>query len=159
MKRLCAALATALVASLVSVGSASAAPQAKLELTPATRTVTLGDTISVEIRLNTGGGPAINAVQANLSYPSALSCTGIVVNSAGWPVTAQSQCSADRVQIAVGAFAPVVGSMSRVAVVKFKTVARGMASLVFAEGSAAVDAATSTNQLAATHGATYTIQP
>jgi chitodextrinase len=146
---------------VIATGAARAPPT--IYLTPASQTFKAGATFSVQVRENSGT-TGVNAVQANLSYPSnLLTCTGIDATSTAFGVEAQSTCSAGQITIARG----ISGGSSSltgdqlVAVVNFTVGSTGgSAAMAFTSGTALVSA--STNQdilgsLAVTGGATFTI--
>jgi hypothetical protein len=158
------------VASLLSVlfaVSANAAPAAapratatptgaSLTLSPTTKTVRVGQTIDITIKVDSRITP-INAVQANLSFPATkFACSSITVNGTSWPVTAEKTCSNGLVKVAVGSFTPRTGSVV-VATVKLKATATGQATVTFADGTDVIDSVNNQSVLKSSGRAVYTI--
>jgi hypothetical protein len=130
---------------------------ASLTLSPTTKTVRVGQTIDITIKVDSRTTP-INAVQANLSFPgNKFACSGITVNDPSWPVTAEKTCSDGLVKIAVGSFTPRTGSVV-VATVKLKATATGQAAVTFADGTDVIDSVNNKSVLTSAGRAVYTIK-
>ena len=138
--------------------AAPAAPN--VYLTPSSKTMAANTTFSVQVRENSGS-TAVNAVQANFSYPANLvDFVSIDATSSAFTTEAQSSGGSGQVNIARGIIGSLTGDQL-VATVNFKTkTTSGAAAMVFVSGTALVSS--STNQdilgsLSATTGGTYTV--
>ena len=143
--------------------NAPSAPSGHIYLTPATSTVSTNAGFNVEIRENSGS-TAVNAVQANLTYPaSSLDVTGISTSSGAFSTVAEASASNGNIKIGLGTGAGTaakIGDQS-VAVIQFKAkTATGIAKVDFASGSAIIDASTNNDILSSltnASGGSYTI--
>jgi hypothetical protein len=128
----------------------AAGTPAALRLTPASATVERGQTLTIDVRLDTGDGEAVNALEADLSYSATiLDYQSTHINGTVWGITASSTGGDGKVSIQVGSTTPVSGDQL-VATVTFTAAAAGDANIAFASTSAAVGATTNTNVLGAT---------
>ncbi|HVU59605.1 MAG TPA: carboxypeptidase regulatory-like domain-containing protein [Candidatus Saccharimonadales bacterium] len=122
----------------------AAAVSATLSMSPSPATVVKGGNVTVAIYENSGSEP-VNAVQANITYPTSSLQFVSITSSAAFGVTAQNSGGGGNVQIARGTITAVTGSQL-VASVTFKAlVSSGSATLSFVGGSAVVSATSNTN--------------
>jgi hypothetical protein len=158
MRTLRVILSTALAFVTLPLMSAPAlaAGNATLYLSPSSGSYTSGTEVHVAVRVKPGSD-AVNAVQANFSYPANL-LKFIKIDAAGsaFDIGAPSKEQNGEVMIARGALKPVSGD-ALVATVVFNTIAHGTAKLAFASGSALPRASDSHDVLNQRTGATYTI--
>lgn len=139
----------------VLYGTAAAAA-AVLYISPSTSSVNVGATLTVSIRENSYSEP-VNAVQANISYPSNLLQFENIGNSSAFGIVAQNSGGGGSVQIARGAL-PSVSGDQLVATVQFKALAgSGTAQLSFVGGSSVVSANSNTNIMTSSPGGDYTL--
>ncbi len=143
--------------------SAPSAPSGHIYVTPASSTVATNAGFNVEIRENSGL-TAVNAIQANLTYPaSSLDVTGISTSSGAFSIVAEASASNGNIQIGLGTGAGTAAKTGdqSVAVIQFKAkTATGLANVEFASGSAIIDAATNNDILSSltnASGGSYTI--
>lgn len=150
-------------AGLIIILSRAAPTPPTVYITPATTTVGLSTAFTVQVRENSGT-TGVNAIQANLSYPSSLlTCTTIDTATSAFGVQAQSSCSGGQITIArgvSGGAAPLIGDQLVATLTFTAGTTSGSAAVAFSSGTALVSA--STNQdilgsLSATAGGTYTI--
>lgn len=142
--------------SLIATASPVFAASASLSLSPASTSAIVGSSFNVGIYVNTGGN-AVNAVQANLTYPANQLDFVSISSSAAFGVDAQSTGGGGSVTIARGAISPVSGNQL-VATVRFKAkVSTGTATISFRSGSGV--ASNGTPILGATTGATVAFKP
>lgn len=157
---------SAVIASvaLVAFGYAAvrifaASGSATLYLTPAIGTYAPGQAVNVQVYTNTGPD-AVNAVQADFSYPTAkLKFDSIDGTGSAFGLDALSTGGNGKVSIArgtSGGTSPVKGT-ELIATVHFTAQASGSASLAFLNTSHVVRASDSTDVLSSTTGAAYTI--
>jgi hypothetical protein len=144
-----------------STGPVANAPAAiagnRIYLNPASANPGVGQTVTVEVRENSGS-TAINAVQANFTYPtSRLQFVSISADGSAFPVQAENSGTGGQVKIARGTTTPVSGDQL-LAKVTFKVTASGSAPLAFNTGTALASSTTHGNVLGATTGATYTLK-
>ena len=130
-------------------------------LNPLSQTYGVNSTFTVEVRENSGT-TAVNAVQANFSYPTdKITFVSVDVSSSAFPTSAQATGGNGQVSIAQGIIGTLTGDQL-VAKVTFKTNAiTGLASLPFVTGTSLLSSATNTNllgSLTATGTGNYTIQ-
>lgn len=130
--------------------------KASLYITPATKTFNKGDSISAVIYENSGSD-SINAVQANLSYPSNL-LTYVSIDNTGsaFSIQAQNTGGSGSVKVGRGTATPVTGAQL-VATVHFTAAAAGTANIAFASGSAVVRSSDNGGEALIETGASYTI--
>ncbi len=121
---------------------------------------TVGDTFSVTIRENSGSDP-VNAVQADLSYDSSkLQYLSTNVSSSIFNLAGPSSGGSGSVSIARTKDGVAVTGTQTVAVVNFKAIATGSATISFKPSSSIVRNTDYTNVWNGnTTGATYTINP
>jgi hypothetical protein len=131
------------------------ATNASLYLSPASQTVNTNDTITITIKVDTGGDP-VNAVQANLTYPTALFDSVTVTSTAAFDVIAENTAGSGTIKVARGATTPVNGVVD-VATLTLHAVASGTQAINFASGSMIVRSTDNTNILATTAGGNYTV--
>lgn len=161
MNKLIRALfAIAIVAApLLAITSlVSAAPSATLSLSPSSKSVTKGATLTVDIFEDSGTEP-VNAVEADLTYPSSLLTYKSITSSTACGIEAPSSGGGGSVQVVRGCGTPpngVTGSQL-VATVTFTAANAGTASITFKSSSRVVSSNTNTNILSGTTGGSYTI--
>jgi hypothetical protein len=127
-----------------------------LRLSPANDTVATGQAVTFTIRATVGSRP-INAIQANLSFPTAqLDCGSIAVKNPPWGVTAENTCSGGEIRIAVGSFGPVTGTVD-VATVTLTAAGAGAADVNFTGGTSVLAHGDAAETLGSTTGGTYTV--
>lgn len=130
---------------------------AELYITPATGSYTNGSTFTITIRENSGSTP-VNAVQANLSYPTArLQFQSISTATSGFSDVLQSTGGSGTVQIGMGELGGSVTGDAIVATVTFSVVGTGSAAVQFTAGSGIAQTSDSTDICKKRTGATYTL--
>jgi hypothetical protein len=130
---------------------------ATMNLSPATKTMNVGDSVSVSIYENSGG-TAVNAVQADLNYPTSyLTFVSIdPASSSAFTVDAQATGGNGSVKIGRGTTTPVTGNQL-VGVVHFTAKAAGTASITFAGTTALIRSSDNGAESLTNTGAAYTI--
>jgi len=132
---------------------------ATIYLSPASGNFSVGSTISVSVRVNTGG-EVINAAEAIISYPAdLLSFVWVSGSGSAFQVEAQGTGGGGTVHIARGAYPPGVSSSNALlAVVGFKVKATGTAVLSLQSGSRALRQSDSSDVVKGSYvGAKYTL--
>jgi len=130
------------------------AVSANLYLSPANLSVNLNSEFTIAVRADVNGGQT-NAVQANLSYPTALlQFVSIDTITSAFDIQAENTGGSGSVKIARGILTPKTGDQL-VANVTFKGISTGAANVSFASGSNVVDGG-SAIPLTTTPG-TYTV--
>lgn len=130
--------------------------RASLYITPATKTFTKGNDVAAAI-YEDSGPTAVNAVQADLNYPSnLLTFTSIDTSSSAFPVAAQGSGGSGSVKIGRGATTPVTGAQL-VAIVHFTAAAAGTANISFANTSAVIRSSDNGPEALTETGASYTL--
>jgi hypothetical protein len=103
------------------------------------------------------GSDTVNAVQANLSYPSnLLTFVSITPNASAWPIEAQNTGGSGLVKIGRGTTTPVTGSQL-IATVRFTASAAGSTQVAFASGSGIIRSTDNTAEPSTNTGGSYTI--
>lgn len=134
----------------------AAGSPAKLYLAPASASVVKGSNVTYTIKLDTGGS-TVNAVQANLSYPTAnFSAVTIDTSTSAFSIEASNTASGGSIVLARGALTAVSGIVD-VAKITLTTSAAGSPAVSWATGSAVVDSTDNSNILGTSTGATTTI--
>lgn len=138
--------------------AAVAAGQTSISLTPAAAEIKAGDTLEAAVVIDTKGKP-VNAVQANLSYPTdKFEYAGTNNDGSAFPVAAQTVGGSGNVNISRGAMAPV-SNQQIVTKVKFRALASSSeASITFAKGTVVLSSETNTNLLGQAIKGTYVIK-
>jgi hypothetical protein len=132
MRRLHLLLLALLVSSATMLGTVQAASP-KLVLTSADSFVK--DSTATVAVVENSGSIAVNAVQANIMYPAdKLEFIGID-STAAFAIEAESYGGVGQIRIARGALPDVVGTQT-VAIVHFRVVSTGQASIRFSTGTA-----------------------
>jgi len=144
-----------LILPILSVlGSQAAYASTTLYLSPASKSVSQGATFNIQVRENSGSD-GVNAVQANLTYPSDKMDFLSIAPGAAFEVQAENSGGGGNVRIARGTITPKTGDQL-VATVSFKAkVSSGTGAISFAAGSE-VDSNGTTVQSGGTSGATIT---
>jgi hypothetical protein len=126
-------------------------------LTPSTGSYSVGSTISVAIYENSYT-TAVNAAQANLTYPTNLLQFQSANNTGGgFPTVVQNSGGNGTVNLGVGILGSSVSGNQLVGTVTFTVIAAGTATIGVATSSAVTDATTSNNILQVRTGSTYTL--
>ncbi len=127
-----------------------------LYLTPSSSTTALGSTFTVTVYENSGTD-AVNAVEADLTYPSNL-LQFVSSDPSTSPFTVQAANTAGNgtVTLSRGNQTALTGDQV-VSVLTFKTVAIGQATIAFASSSALVRASDQANVLVGTTSGTFTV--
>ena len=129
---------------------------ASIYLSPSSKTVNAGSQLSVAIRFNSGS-VSINAVQANLSYPtSQLEFVSIDAVGSAFEQQFQNTGGGGSVKIARTTVTPVSGD-NLVARVIFKAKSTGTASVNFTSGTTIVRSSDNKEETSTKSGGTYTI--
>jgi hypothetical protein len=125
-------------------------------LNPASGSHSAGSTFTVQIKENSYTD-MVNAVQADLTYPTAkLQFVSTSLSGTAFGVTASNSGGGGNVSIALGTITAVSGD-KLIATVTFKALASGTASVTFKNSSAVLSSTTNTNVAQAFNGGTYTI--
>jgi hypothetical protein len=150
--------------ALVAFGYAAirifaASGTASLSLTPAIGTYAPGQAVDVKVNVNTGGGQ-VNAVEADFTYPTAqLQYKSVDDAGSVFGLSAFTSASGGTIKLARatnGGTPPYTGT-GLVATIHFTALASGSASLAFLTSSHVLRSTDSTDILATTTGAVYTI--
>ena len=131
------------------------AANSSLSLSPTPQTVSQGSDVIITVKVNTGGD-SVNAVQANLTYPSNIFDSATISSTPAFGVEAESIASNGTIKIARGASTPVNGVVD-VAVITFRAANAGTAVVDFSPGSMIVRSTDNTNILTITNSATVTV--
>jgi hypothetical protein len=146
---------------------ALAAPAAPtIYLTPDTRTLASGTTFTVDVREDSGGS-SVNAVQANLSYPSNL-LDFVSINTTNSAFTTEAETcpgpdctiTAGSIRIARGTTSSLTGDRLLATITFRSKTTGGTANVVFTNGTALVSSSSNQNllsSLSATGGGSYDI--
>jgi len=127
-----------------------------MTLTPATKSYNVGDSFDVAV-YGDSGVDTLNAVQANLSYPTdKLDYVKAVTNQAVWPIVAENTASGGVVRIGLGTQTPVSGKQL-IATVTFKAKAAGTVQIAFVTGTGMIRSTDNTAEPSVNTGAAYTI--
>jgi hypothetical protein len=140
--------------------SFAAPPAPTIYLTPAAVTMGPSNTFTVQVRENSGA-TAVNAVQANLSYPTSL-LTFVSIDTTGtaFSVEAQNSGGAGAVNLGRGTTTPVTGDQLIATITFTSTATSGTASVAFTSGTALVSSTTNADilgSLAATGSGSYVV--
>lgn len=136
---------------------ASRSAEPELYLTPASGNLTNGSTLVLTIRENSYGA-AVNAVQANLTYPTnRMTFQSISTANSNFTTTMQGQGGAGSVQIGVGLLGSSLTGDQEVARVTFTLTGAGSAAIAFAAGSGIAQSSDSTDICKKRTGSSYTI--
>lgn len=138
-------------------GSDTGQKNGGLKITPPAGSYKKNQIIEVEIRANTGGA-AVNAVQADLSYPeNLLTFESIDASGSAFGIEAEKTGGSGKVRIARGNIADVSGEVL-VAKVKFKALGTaGTADIKVEESSALVRSSDNVDILGESNGGSLTI--
>ncbi len=124
----------------LSFGQAMAAATGSLTLATTTPVVHMGETISVEVREDSGS-TLVNAVQAKVGYPaSKLAVTKIDTSGSAFDIKADERDGGGTVYIARGKSGATLSGSQLVAVITFTTKGSGWSALSFRSGTAVVGA-------------------
>jgi hypothetical protein len=112
-----------------------------LYLSPKSGSYSSGANFTIQIRENSSQ-TLVNAVQANLAYPTdLLKVVKVDASSSKFKVEAQNQSGGGQITLARGSTSPILGDQL-VAQVTFQGIATGAARVTFVSGSALVNAST-----------------
>lgn len=137
--------------------SAGSSKSVELYLTPASGTLTNGNTLVVTVRENSFS-QAVNAVQANITYPTnRMTFQSIDTSQSGFTTTIQSDGGSGSVQIGVGLLGNSLTGDQEVARITFTLAGTGSAALAFAAGSGIARASDSVDICEKRTGSNYTI--
>ncbi len=134
---------------------------ATMTLSPATKTVSQGTNFDVQI-YEDSGADQVNAVSANLSYPSNLTYVSTAPNDTDWPISAVNSGGnglvkiSRGVSIASGTATPLTGK-HLIATVTFKASSAGSAAVSFTTGTAIIRASDNLAEASVNTGGIYTI--
>lgn len=130
---------------------------AELYITPSTGAYSNGATVTITVRENSGDIP-VNAVQANLSYPTArLQFQSISTATSAFTTTLQSSGGGGTVQIGVGLLGSSVTGNAIVATVTFTVIGAGATAIQFTAGSGIAATSDSSDVCGKRTGANYTL--
>jgi hypothetical protein len=140
--------------------SLAAPPPPTIYLSPATQTVGPGATFTVQVRENSST-TSVNAVQANLSYPTSL-LTFVSIDTTGtaFSIEAQNSGGGGTINIARGTTTPVTGDQLVATITFTATSTSGAATVAFTSGTALVSSSSNADilgGLGATGSGTYTV--
>jgi len=129
--------------------------QARMWLVPSKQTVSLNSTLTAEIWVDSGD-QAVNAVQADLSYPTdRLQFVNIDTEASAFGVGAEAKGANGRITVARGNIAQLIGKQL-VAKVTFQAIAAdGQADLTFSQESRLLRSSDNLNILARHEGGVY----
>ena len=137
--------------------SAGSSKSVELYLTPASGTLTNGNTLVVTVRENSFS-QAVNAVQANITYPTnRMTFQSVDTSQSGFTTTIQSNGGSGSVQIGVGLLSNSLTGDQEVARITFMLTGTGSAALAFAAGSGIARASDSVDICEKRTGSNYTI--
>jgi len=150
----------ALVLLTVAVGAYVAvrifAASGQLYLAPSSSAIALGSTFTVTVHENSGSD-AVNAVEADLTYPTnLLQFVSSDASSSPFTVQAVNSGGSGTITLSRGNQTALTGDQV-VSVLTFKALALGPATLAFANTSALVRASDQANVLVTTTSSTYTV--
>ncbi len=126
-----------------------------LSLSPSTVKVAPGKTFSVSIILNSAG-ESVNAVSANLNYPSDKLEAVSISESSAFPVTAEKFYGNGSIKLSRGTISGVNGKVN-LAAITFKAKTEGIAIISFSNTSAATKTSDSTDSLTSILGSSVQI--
>ncbi len=131
---------------------------ASMYLSPGSATLSQGETLSIQVRENSGEEP-VNGVQANLSYPAnLLDLITIDTSGSSFGIEAQNQGADGVIKIGRATISPVKGDQS-VATITFKAKTNdAVAAVSFTEGSQITSSNTFTNIMTSSNGGNYTLK-
>lgn len=128
-----------------------------LYLSPASKTVNVGSNVTIAIRVDSKG-TNINAVQANLSYPTGkLGFVSISAEGSAFPIQLENSGGGGSVKIAGANPTPVKGD-NLIASVTFKAKSAGTATVSFASGTVVVKSSDNKELTTTKNGGSYTIK-
>ena len=145
-------VATSVITTVQATGSTT------LYLSPASSTTTVGSTLAVTVRENSGS-TAVNAVEADLSYPSALlQYSSTDFSTSAFEIGAGSTGGSGSITMARGTVNSSLSGDQIVGIVNFKVLASGSATANFLNSSAVTSTANNTNTIGTMTGGTYSLQ-
>ena len=130
---------------------------ATLYIAPASGSYAGGATVTVAIRMHSGG-TAVNAVQANLTYPtSRLLFVSLDTTGSPFTTTMESSGGGGSIRLGVGILAGSTSGDRLVGTVTFTAQSAGSATVSFAAGSGIARASDAVDICTIKSGASYTI--
>ena len=152
---------TTSASTTVTVNPLSAPQPPTVYLKPGSQAYSLGSTITLEVRENSGT-TAVNAVQANFSYPTdKLTFVSIDATTSAFTTEAQSTGGNGQVALGRGIIGTLTGDQLIAKVTFTVNSVAGTASLPFTNGTMLINSSTNSNilpSLSATGSGTYTLQ-
>lgn len=144
-----------MVILFAGLSQVKAAGSATLRVAPSSGNYQVGDTIVVTIQENSGT-EEVNAVQADLSYSSTLQHVRTDKSTSAFALTGADTASGGTIRLALASATNRTG-LQTVAVITFRAVGAGNASINFLGTSMIVRASDVSNVLGTTTGANFTI--
>ena len=145
----------------VGIASAQSAGSAKLTLSPAGGSHAVGETFTVSVMLDSGGGVGVNAADGELNFdPAMLAVKSISKDNSVfnlWTSNPSFSNTAGTINYSGGSNNTFTGSSGDVVDVTFKATAPGTATVKFTSATALAADGQGTNVLGGTTGASYTI--
>jgi len=134
-------------------------PAVTLSLMPGSQTVSLNGTITASVHLNTNG-ESVNAVQANLAYPTnRLEFVSVDGNGGAFEIQAENTGGNGSVHMARGSLTPINTPDALIGTVTFKAISIGRKINVnFTPESIVARVGDGVNILAKTSGGQYTVR-
>lgn len=156
------------VGTFAALGGLTPTQGVRLFITPVSDTVTINNTLNIDLMLDTGGMDvvAVSAVLQfdnnyfNINCAGTNDCLAVDVNSTYFSQIAQREVSGDRLYVVVGNVEPVNGKDIPVARIQLKSIAPVVdtpVSLVSVDSAVIVNDGFGTNILHTVEGAMYTV--
>ena len=123
---------------------------------PSSKTLSKEGNFTVQVRVN-AKGQLVNAIQANITYPSTLLDVISVKSESEFEIGAQKTIEEGKIILAYGTTTPKSGD-HLVATITFKAKSPGTAEVSFIDGSFVASSVTNTNILGNKISAIFTIQ-
>jgi len=142
--------------ALLSTGAGLVHAASTMFLSPASQTVSSTATFSVNLMLNTND--QVNALQANLTFPSnLLTVTNIDGTGSAFSLQAEHSTGTGTIKIVRGNIVNVTGNNRLVAILTFRALGAGSAAVGFGAGSVVLRSTDQFNTLTGTTGGAYTL--
>jgi hypothetical protein len=145
----------------VPFARAQTAAGAQISLSPASGSYAAGQTFTVSVMLNSGGGVGVNAADGELSFdPTMLSVQSVSKDNSVfnlWTSNPSFSNTAGTVDYSGGSNSAYTGSAGDIIDVTFQALAAGSATVKFNSATALAADGQGTNVLGGTSGGTYTI--
>ena len=149
---------TAVTALILFPSIAYASGTGNMYFTQITPTIAVGQTLTVQVRVNTNGS-SVNAVESDFTYPtSQLSFASIDTSASSFDIDATATGGSGSVSIARGSSSGATGISGDldVANITFNVLAAGAANLTFQNSSVALDSTTNTDDLSTLTNGSFT---